>query len=271
VDFRADLHTHSTASDGTLSPGELVAAAREKGLGAVALTDHDTLAGIGEAVEAGRELRVTVIPGLELSTEAAAEEVHVLGYFLTPQAEELQRRLAELRRQRLTRARRMLERLRALGLPLSWEAVAAEAGTGAVGRPHIARALVAAGYVESVEEAFARYLDRGRPAYVPRAKLTPAGAIDLVQRSGGVAVLAHPGLLSGAGLLEELLELNWQGIEVFYPEHSKEVEEKLYALARMHSLVPTGGSDFHGAGKAQLGACSVGGEVLAELKRRRRF
>lgn len=273
MEFLADLHVHSTASDGMLTPEQVVAAAGRQQLKAVALTDHDTLEGLVPAQAAGRALGIEVIGGVELSTEWAHEEVHVLGYFLSPGDGDLARVLARLRRARVERAQEMVKRLARLGLHLSWEEVQAQAETEAVGRPHIARALVRAGHVPSVKVAFERYLNRGCPAYVPRMKLTPAEAIALVQRNGGVAVLAHPGLLSRPEVLEELLPLDWQGIEVFYPEHSEQVTAALLTIARERGLVPTGGSDFHGEGHAgpSLGACAVSTRLLLELKRRRRF
>lgn len=271
--LKADLHVHSTASDGTLTPEAVVRAAHDLGLAAVALTDHDTVDGVEQGEEAGRRYGVTVIPGVELSTEMAGNEVHVLGYFISTRAKELRAVLASLRTERLQRARTMVKRLQDLGLSVSWAAVQAQAGGGAVGRPHVARALVAAGYAASVGEAFQRYLERGKPAYIPRAKLTPAQAIALVHQSGGAAVLAHPGLLSSPEALPAVLGLNWQGIEVFYPEHNRQVTEALLALARERGLVATGGSDFHEVkeGRPGLGACTVPQAVVMELKRRRRF
>lgn len=272
MDFRADLHVHSTASDGVLSPAALVAAACRVQLGALALTDHDSMEGVATAQAAGAAWGLEVIPGVELSTEWAEEEVHVLGYYLAPEGR-VGQVLARLREARTVRAREILDRLAHLGLRLNWEEVEAQAGRGALGRPHIARALAQAGYVGSPEEAFAKYLDRGKPAYVPRFKLTPGEAIALIQEGGGVAVLAHPGLLRREEDLSRILELDWQGIEVFYPEHSPEVTAKLLAMARARRLAVTGGSDFHGPGHtlAPLGACTVGVEELAELKRLRRF
>lgn len=273
MEFVADLHVHSTASDGVLTPEQVVAAAERQRLKAIALTDHDTLEGLLPAQAAGRALGIEVIDGVELSTEWRGEEVHVLGYFVSPGDGDLARVLARLRRARVERAQEMVKRLARLGLHLRWEEIRAQAGTESVGRPHIARALVQAGYVPTVKAAFELYLNRGCPAYVPRMKLTPAEAIALVQRSGGVAVLAHPGLLSRPEVLEELLPLGWQGVEVFYPQHSELVMAALLAIARDRGLVPTGGSDFHGEGHAgpSLGACTVSSQLVAELKKRRRF
>ncbi|MER3460489.1 MAG: hypothetical protein C4303_04910, partial [candidate division GAL15 bacterium] len=188
---RADLHTHTTASDGTLSPRELVREACAAGLKVLALTDHDTTEGIREAQGEAARLGIELIPGVELSTHVPGSEVHILGYFVDWHEQQLAGLLRRLRKGRVNRAREMVRRLNQLGVPLTFEDVARHAD-GAVGRPHVARALVAGGYVASFEEAFTRYLARGRPAYVERERFTPEEAVQVILQAGGVPVFAHP-------------------------------------------------------------------------------
>lgn len=254
----ADLHIHTTASDGTWQPQALVKTAVELGLSAIAVTDHDTLAGVQATIDAAAGTPLRVIPGIELSTwsEATGEEVHLLGYGLAPDAPEINRALAVMREARRRRARRIVEKLRAFGIDLAWEQVMVYAGEGSIGRPHIARALLAAGYVTSMKEAFDRYLGDHGVAFVPREKLDVVRAIDLIHRSGGVAVLAHPGLLvkgspDQTGLLHALQEAGLDGIEVFHTKHSPRQAARFLQLAERHSLLVTGGSDCHGPGPAQ--------------------
>ncbi|HHT71389.1 MAG TPA: PHP domain-containing protein [Firmicutes bacterium] len=273
MDSMADLHVHSTASDGKYTPTNIVALAASLGLSTIALTDHDTVDGLREAQAAGSLCGVQIVPGIELSTEHKGTEVHVLGYFIQPQRGALSAKLRQLRAARHRRAVEILRRLQSLGLPLSWDQIRNHLAGDVVGRPHIARALVNVGYVQSVQEAFDRYLKQGRPAYVPRYKLTPLQAIKLVHQSKGAAVLAHPGTLSDPSSLETLLELDWQGIEVFHPDHSDQVTAVLQHIAPKRNLVCTGGSDFHGNNLVgrNLGACTVNNAAVEALRRRCRF
>jgi predicted metal-dependent phosphoesterase TrpH len=263
-----DLHTHSTASDGLYTPAELVQKAREAGLGLIALTDHDTTNGLEEALAAGQANQLEVIPGIEVNTEVSEAEVHVLGYFLDYQQPAFQHTLQTLRDLRVTRAQRMVAKLQSLGINITWERVR-ELAAGAVGRPHVAAALVEGGYAASVADAFNRYLGRNGPGYVPRYKLAPTDAIRLINSVHGVAVLAHP---AGTPDLEELLpslcESDLAGIEVYYGEYSPETVARLRELAERCSLIPTGGSDFHGPGihTTLLGARQVPEESVARLR-----
>lgn len=244
--LRADLHLHTTASDGQLTPSDLIQRARAQRLEVIAITDHDTTAGVAEARSADGGALV-IIPGIELSAEDNQLDVHVLGYFIDSQNAAFQAALAHFRDDRTRRGQQMVTKLAALGLPVAWERVLALADGGSVGRPHVARALVEAGYVVSVRDAFDRYLHNGGPAYVARERLTPEGAVDLLHRAGGAAVLAHPGLLPDyAAMVERLTPAGLDGVEVVHPKNTETVRANLRALAARHDLVMTGGTDFHG-------------------------
>ncbi len=241
---RVDLHLHSTASDGQFSPSELVMMALERNLLTIAITDHDTTAGIDEALEAARGTGLEVIPGVEISCDVPHEEVHLLGYYLDHHHPALQGKLRAMRDARLRRAKGMLAKLAALGFPLPWEMVAELAGGGSVGRPHIAQAMVKMGYVASAGEAFDLYIGRDGPAYVERYKLSPLEAVSLIKQAQGLPVLAHP--LKVIHFLPDLVEGGLIGLEVYYNGYSAEDIRELADLARKFDLIPTGGSDFHG-------------------------
>jgi 3',5'-nucleoside bisphosphate phosphatase len=264
---RADLHTHSTASDGTLAPADLVRQASRRGLSLIALTDHDTTSGLDEAIEAGAALGVRVILGIELSTDVTAGEVHMLGYGVDPRNDTLQQALARYRKSRLERAERIIARLRDLGVVLPEGSVQATSGDASLGRPHIARAMIAAGYVESVSDAFDRYLGNDKPAYVAsERKPTPAEAIQLILAAGGLPVHAHP-FTSDAfpDSLPELVSAGLAGIEVYYAEYPPERREGLARIAAEHGLLATGGSDYHGEQfkkRRELGSVSIPTAVI---------
>ena len=275
-----DLHTHSTFSDDTLTPEELVAAAEQAGLTAVALTDHDTTAGVERFLAAGAGRPLRCIAGVELSAEHHPGTLHVLGYFIQPANAALQDGLDRLRTGRAVRNREILRRLNELGLPLTWEEVVAYAGGEVVGRPHFALALIARGCVVDKEEAFARYLARGQPGYAERFRLTPAASLQLIRDAGGVPVLAHPHTLDLGRkelrkLIMELRAQGLEGLEVYYPEHSPAQVRQYRDLAQGLNLVPTGGSDFHGALSPYIklgrgfGTLQVPDEVLAKLEERK--
>ena len=265
-----DLHAHTTASDGTLTPAQLVAHAREIGLRALAITDHDTTRGIPEAVAAAGGTGLEVVPGVEISTAFDGTEIHLLGYYVDPASAELESRLARRREDRETRAREIVGRLHALGVAVGVEDVLREAGDGAVGRPHVAAALVKGGWVRDRQEAFDRYLADGRPAAVPKPEFPLADAIALLRQMGAVPVLAHPGLLKRSDLLPRLPALGLAGIEVHYPKHTPEQTRELLAFAEAHGLLATGGSDFHSPLVPQpLGGQRVPYAVLEGLRARR--
>jgi 3',5'-nucleoside bisphosphate phosphatase len=244
--MRIELHCHSNASDGALAPDALIALAAAHAVRVLALTDHDTIDGVPEAIAAGAAAGVRVLPGIEVSSVFAGKEVHVLGYGIAPDAPE-RLQLSALRTARVSRAQKILARLEALNISIAFEHVAKLAGDGMIGRPHVARALIEAGHAVSIDDAFRRYLAEGGPAHVPNDSLDPAQAIALIQRAHGCAVLAHPGLFKGDfdALMAHMLAAGLDGIEAYYPDHTPKLVARLEALARAHGLICTGGSDFH--------------------------
>lgn len=249
----ADLHLHSNASDGSDAPAHVVRRAYEAGFAAVALADHDTMDGVAEAMAEAARLGIELIPAVEYSTLDGEMEVHVLGYGLDPADTGLQEQLSRLRSGRFDRARRMVERLNELGVRVRWERVQAIAGDENVGRAHIARAMLEAGYIQQIGEAFtAEYIGNGGRAYVERVKISPSEAIAQIRAAGGVAVLAHPGRFRrddetiGEETILRYMEAGLQGIEVFYSRHTPAMEAHYSALADRFGLLKTGGSDDHG-------------------------
>lgn len=251
-----DLHTHSTASDGARAPADVVREASRIGLLAIALTDHDTVAGLAEARDAARLTGLRVVAGVELSAVEGDTETHVLGLHLS-RLGELEQRLTALRAMRLARAEQIVQRLSALGVRIELGDVLAQAAGGAVGRPHIARALVHSGWAVDLRDAFDRYLGSGRPAYVPKERLPLLDAIGMIHRAGGLAVLAHPGAAGTRERVAALAALRLDGLEVRHPGHSAEDIARLGALADHFGLVKSGGSDWHGA--------TEGGRVLGMM------
>jgi len=243
-----DLHTHSTASDGTLPPEAVIATAVRVGLSALALTDHDTLAGLPAAREAAAPSGLRVIAGVELSALHEGRELHLLGLHLDS-TDKLDAHLAEFRETRRARAERIVKRLNELGVPIALSAVLAQSAGASVGRPHVARAMVAGGWASDFKDAFERYLGSGKPAFVPKHRLTMSDAIRMVHEAGGLAVLAHPAQEGTRERLAELVPLGLDGIEVRHPSHNAEDVMRLGALAEHFKLVPSGGSDWHGASK----------------------
>jgi hypothetical protein len=250
----ADLHVHTTASDGAFRPCDVVAKAKDAGLSCIAVTDHDSVSGVAEAVKRGKEIGVDVIPGIELSAldESNSREMHILGHFISIEDEALRKWLDEFISSRKERAVKMVAKLNALGYGIEIGRVREIAGGEFIGRPHIARALLERGCISDTKQAFTSDLigKKGK-AYVERKKISPREAITLIRCCGGTACLAHPGFLpDGTSLREEMIlsltKMGMQAIEVFYPMHSRGQEEACLAMARRYGLVPTGGSDFHG-------------------------
>ena len=268
---RADLHTHTTASDGLLSPAELVGLAAQRGLSAIAITDHDTVEGVEEALTI-KPSGLLVVAGVELSCSLGGVSVHLLGYGFDIAASGLRALLADRAHERRSRAAAIVQRLAGLGAAVTMDRVATFAGSGTIGRPHIARALVEAGHATDVGDAFNRYLGTGRPACVERSVLLPDRAIREIHAAGGSAVLAHPLYSDGYGsFLPGLVESGLDGLEVVYPDHSPETRRSLSSLASRYDLIETGGTDFHGdfgrAGKG-LGATTVRLSVVEQLAER---
>ncbi len=269
----ADFHTHTTASDGTFTPTQLVYAASEMGLSYLAITDHDTTAGIAEALAAAMETGLAVLPGVEISAEGFPGKCHLLGLGIDHEHPELNATLAELSEYRRNRNGRILERLTVLGMPLTMEDVIAAAPRGAnLGRPHIAQAMVGKGYITDVKTAFDRYIgDRG-PAYVTRETLNPADAIRLIHAAGGLCFLAHPAFVflhkheTDETRLAALKGLDIDGIEVFYSGHTYAQTGRYMRLVEKLGLLMTGGSDFHGANKpdVRLGIVRYGQRLSAD-------
>ncbi|MGI9079094.1 MAG: PHP domain-containing protein [Gemmatimonadaceae bacterium] len=258
-----DLHVHSTASDGTHAPAMVVGAARAAGLAAVALTDHDNLAGIFEAREAGESLGVRVVCGVELSAMEGERETHILGLHIS-NAGEMESHLANFRASRRERADRIVQKLHSIGVYLSLEGVLEIANGAAIGRPHIAKAMVESGWARDIRDAFDRYLGNGRPAYVAKYRLGMADAIQLIHRAGGLAFLAHPGVDGTRARLEGLATMGLDGVEVRHPGHTAHDIARLGTLADHFELLPTGGSDWHGSteGPRALGCMRVPHEWL---------
>lgn len=245
--MRADLHVHSTASDGTLAPAELVALAAGLNVSYLAITDHDTTSGVPEAVAAARDHDLVLIPGIELSATAAdGRDVHILGYFIDHTDPALDAHLHALRSARVERAERMVSALERAGVPVDFDAVQALAGGGVIGRSHIARALVASGHATSVRDAFERLIGRGRPFYVPKTARPPEEVVAVIRRAGGIAVIAHPGVSGIDDLIPHLIEAGAAGVEAYHADHTPAQRERYAELAARCGLLVTGGTDYHG-------------------------
>lgn len=243
-----DLHLHTTASDGTLTPRELVTRVVRAGIRVLSVTDHDTMAGVVETGEAAAADGLDVLPGIEITAVLDQRDVHVLGYFLDAAPPGLETFLVRQRDDRVARVRKMGALLAGFGMPIDIDRLI-EVGRGerrSLARPLVARALVVAGHVTSVQEAFDRWIGDGRPAYVPRQGASPAEVVRIVRRVGGVAALAHPGLLGRDDLIPSLVEAGLEAIEAYHSEHDTAAETRYLGVARKHGLAVTGGSDYHG-------------------------
>jgi predicted metal-dependent phosphoesterase TrpH len=268
-----DLHLHTTISDGTLTPAALVRRAVSRGLKYIAITDHDTVAGISQALVATAEFPgLTCIPGVEISTEIESGEVHILGYFVDYRDEMLNRRMRQIQESRRLRAERMITKLDDLGLSLDIERVYELAGVGSIGRPHIATAMLEKGYIREFAEAFTKYIGRDGPAYVAREKVTPAEAVCIIQRARGLPVLAHPCTVREvASLVAELAQIGLVGIEAYYVEHGVDQVTEYLNLAQQHDLIVTGGTDFHGIAtrkEPDIGEVCIPSPVIPDLMAR---
>jgi predicted metal-dependent phosphoesterase TrpH len=264
-----DLHTHSTASDGTLPPEQVIEAAARCGLAALALTDHDTIDGVRAARQAAERVGIRVIAGVELSAFDEEREIHVLALHLS-NLDALEQRLAELRASRHVRAGKIVEKLNALGVPLTLDEVLQQANGGSVGRPHVARALIARGMVPDFREAFMRYLGNNGSAFVAKERLSIQDAIAMAHEAGAIAIWAHPSEGGRRERLEPLVGFGLDGVEIKHPSHSGEDMKRLQALTDFFGLVPSGGSDWHGAseGPRRLGMMNVPMEWLEKQDER---
>ena len=262
-----DLHTHSSASDGTVSPSGIAELADRAGLRAVALTDHDSVEGLDEFLAAASGRPVAAVPGVEIACSWYGASMHLLGLFLDPRSPALRRLLRRLTDARRERNTTMLQRLRELGAQLTWEDVVAAAGGGVIGRPHFAQALVKHGHCQSKSDAFARFLATGRPAYVRRFLPLPAAGIEAVHRAGGIAVWAHPLAFRSVSpsrlrhAARRLKSMGLDALEAFYPDHTPEHEETALRVADETGLLVSGGSDFHGAITPGIEIGSGGGRL----------
>ena len=275
-----DLHTHTTHSDGSSSPQELILLASRKRARAVAITDHDTTSAIADARSAAGRMGIEFVPGIEISAEFSPGTMHILGYFIDEASPELAQKLDQLKQARERRNPQIADKLRSLGFDISYEEVAALADNKVVGRPHFARVMIQKGYVATIQEAFDRFLKKDAAAYVPKTRLSPADSIALIHGAGGVAVLAHPYQLNLRSYEEvdrlcgELGEAGLDGVEAVYSRHSPEERAKYSEIAAHHKLLVTGGSDYHGSYKPDieivtgLGDLKVSYSLLEALKAR---
>lgn len=269
---RLDLHLHTTFSDGDMTPEEVVAEAKRIGLAGIAVTDHDEIAGFDVAAQAADD-GFEVISGVELSTSDGNSDIHILGYLVDSHNEELLRYLEIFRNARLNRGIEMVERLRGMGVDIEVDAVLGIAGGGAVGRPHIAAALVENGAVDSVETAFKKYIGFKSPAYVPKYQLKPSDAFRLIREAGGVGAMAHPGTTRRDELITDFIAEGMRAIEVYHPKHNAHEIDRYLRMAQKLGLVATGGSDSHGKRnpKLHIGAHTVPHSVVDQLKEARSY
>lgn len=267
---RADLHIHTHFSDGTFQPQEVVEKAKDVGLAAIAITDHDSVDGIPLAQEAGRKLTVEIIPAVELTAEEKDIEIHILGYFIDYENVIFGEFLKKLKDERIERALKMISKLQNLGVDINIEDILKTAGPGAIGRLHFANCLKEKGYIKNIYDAFNKYIGEGKPAYVKRKRLLPQEAIKVIERLGGVSVIAHPHSIKNERILEDLIKMGIEGLEVYHSDHSKRTSEYFLKLARNYGLIVTGGSDCHGLRKEKelMGTISVPYDVVEELRRK---
>jgi len=245
--LKYDLHLHTTASDGRLTPSQMVALAKDRGLEVISITDHDSVSGVDEALAAaGSGGKITVVPGVEINTDLATGELHVLGYFIDYKDGDLVAALAKIRESRVGRAQKMLAKLQELGMPLEWQRVMDLASGESICRPHIAQAMLEKGYIADEREAFDRYIGRNCPAYIGREKVGPSDAVRIVKKAGGIPVLAHPADIADVdNLIVDLKMAGLEGIEAYYGQYNGKTVRRILGLAKRHGLLTTGGSDYH--------------------------
>ncbi len=268
---KVDLHIHTTASDGALSPSEVVDWAVKKKLKAIAITDHDTTLGIEEAIKRAAEYQdFYVVPGIELSSDFEGEEIHILGYFINYMNSEILNITNILKESRMTRGKKMIDKLRKMGLDITFDEVKKITDKKFIGRPHIAKILISKGYAKDIQDAFDRYIGRGKPAYENRYKLSVSDSIKLIHNSGGVAIIAHPGLIKNNKILDIIIRFEIDGLEAIHSKHNDEKTEELCNYANINNLIYTGGSDCHGSligNQPMLGDYFVDYEIVEKMKR----
>ncbi|MBS3815366.1 MAG: PHP domain-containing protein [Hadesarchaea archaeon] len=262
----ADLHVHSSASDGELTPRKVVEKSQDAELKAIGIVDHDTIDGLSKAIEAGKELGIEVIPGVEISCELNKKEIHILGYLINWKNKKLIEKLKEFQKARTKRAKKMISKLQDLGMEIDYDEIAEKAGSGAVGRPHIARVMIEKEYVESMEEAFNEYIGIECPAYAKKYQLKPKEGIELIRSAGGVPILAHP-IYGSEKELPDLIKAGIQGIEVYHSQHSEEDVNRLKKVAEKKDLLITGGSDSHG-GNPSIGSVTIDYRHVEKMKKK---
>ncbi|MDD5136173.1 MAG: PHP domain-containing protein [Candidatus Omnitrophica bacterium] len=264
----ADLHIHTNFSDSTFTPEEVAVAADEKGLSAIAICDHDCVDGIEPCQKEASRFGIEVVPGIELTVEKHDAEIHILGYFIGSKVEWFRSKLDDMRKDRIGRIYKMVEKLNAVGVNVNAEDVFKLAGRGAVGRLHLAQAMIKTGKVKGLREVFGKYIGFQKPCYVPHVKFTPREAIETILKTGGVPVLAHPGIMNKDEYIPELMEYGLKGIEVYHTDHKAGVVKHYEELCRQYGLLATGGSDCHGLGKGRvlIGTTRVPYELVERLK-----
>ena len=271
MDVKADLHLHTTYSDGALSPFELIKKAKGAGLDIISITDHDSVGAVNEAVEIGKTLDLEIIPGMELSANLDQLEIHILGYFMDYHDKSLLESLAVFREKRLRRAERIVDKLNRMNIPLRIESVVANAAGNAIGRPHIATAMVNGGHAQSYHQAFSKYLGDGRPAFERKEEFSPEETVRLISDAGGLSFLAHPGRSLNDTLLARLIASGLDGIEVVHPSHPPQLVSYYRGIVNEYCLMECGGSDFHGGLKGDdeiLGRFGVPPSAVDIMRRR---
>lgn len=264
----ADLHIHTNKSDSTFSPEEVVKYAAKAGLDAIAITDHDSVAAIPLVQEYALNYNIEVIPGIEFSSDLDGEEVHILGYFIDNTNSWFLEKLKFLQETRIKRAMQIIEKLNELHIDINMKDILNISGDGAIGRMHIARALMNKKYVRSIPDAFQKYIGKGKYAYVTKYRITPKEAIEIIKQLNGISVLAHPQLMNNDAIILKLIQQGIQGIEVYHSDHTAKGTKKYLALATKHNLHITGGSDCHGIGKGKIliGTIKIPYELVQKLK-----
>lgn len=267
--MKIDLHIHTTASDGQLTPSEVVRRASELGMETIAITDHDSIEGIEEALAEARKFpELTVITGIEMGADVPDSEMHILGYFVNPNSETFCQKLDGLRNSRITRTQKMVSKLADMEIHLDWEHVVRIANGASIGRPHIAQAILERGYVTVLQEAFDKYIGDDSPAHVKREKLGPVETIEIITGAGGLPVLAHPAKTENLdSVLQHLKSAGLVGMEVYYKDYDSETKQRLAEAANKHGLIPCGGSDYHGFKDEgnEIGRCDVPRETVDQL------